>query len=531
MEENCMQQTGISHAPAGKWMIVGTVILGSFMSSLDTRIIGVALPQMLGTFAVSLDAITWVAVSYSIGTIILTTMAGWCSSLLGRKRFYMLSFLLFTAASALCGLARSLEMMVLARLLQGIGGGGLVPVAQSIILDTFPERERGTAMGVYLMGVQVAGMVGPTLGGWLTDTYGWPWIFYINVPVGVVGLYLATTVLTDPPYMRRHIAFFDFIGIGLLTLSLTTLQLVLVWGEDEGWWASPFIVWLTLGTLGALAALVWWELRVDEPVVNLRLLRHGSFLAGTTLSFVFGFFLYGSPFLLPLFLQKVRGYAVLDSGLVLLPQAVATALLAPFAGRLAAHVGPRLLIGSGMALMLLGFFDQAHLSLEVGSRQMLLPLLFTGAGMAVMLTVLTTATARTVPLPLMTAASSIFLMARRLGGNVGYAVLANQLTHRTALHRAYLREHVVLDHESATQALENLTSRLASAGLSLGQDEDSALKLLNNTANRHAAVLAHNDVFRLLGMLFVLSLPLLYLLGRQPRRVAPALAQPTPQRA
>jgi len=384
---------------------------------------------------------------------------------------------------------------------------------------------------VYTMGVHVAGMVGPTLGGWLIDAYGWPWIFYINVPVGVVGLYMAATVLTDPPYMRRHIASFDFLGIGLLALSLTTLQLVLLWGEGEGWWASPCIVWLTLVTLVALVALVWWELRVDEPVVNLRLLRYGSFLAGTTLVFVFGFFLYGSPFLLPLFLQKVRGYAVLDSGLVLLPQAMATALLAPCAGRLAAHVGHRLLIGSGMVLMLLGFFAQAHLSLEMGSGQMLLPLLLTGAGMAVMLTVLTTAAARTVPLPLMTSASSIFLMIRRLGGNVGYAVLANQLTHRTALHRAHLREHVVLDHESATQAIENLASRLASAGLPFGQDEDSALKLLNNTVNRHAAVLAHNDVFWLLGMLFVLSLPLLGLLGRRPRHATPAPVQLTPQRA
>jgi DHA2 family multidrug resistance protein len=516
-----MQLGAISHAPAGKWTIVGTVVLGSFMSSLDTSIISVALPQMLGTFAVSLDAITWVAVSYNIGMMLLTTMAGWCSTLLGRKRFYLLSFVLFTAASILCGLARSLEMMLLARLLQGIGGGGLVPVAQSIILDTFPERERATAMGVYIMGVYVAGIVGPTLGGWLTDTYGWPWIFYINVPVGIIGVCLATTVLTDPPYMRRTMAHFDLLGIGLLALSLTALQIVLQQGDREGWWASAFIVRLTLVGLAALVALVWWELRVDEPVVNLRLLCHGAFLAGTVLVFIFGFFRFGSPFLLPLFLQKLRGYSVLDSGLVLVPQVLTTALLAPVAGRLAAYVGPRVLIGSSMLMLVVGFFDMAQLSLEGGGRRLLPALLLTGAGSAVLLTVLNTTAVRTVPVSLMTAASSLFLMVRRLGGNVGYAVLANQLTQRTAVHRAHLREHVSLDQESASQAFESLTSRLAGAGLPLGQDEDSALRLLNNTVNRHAAMLAHNDVYWLLGSLFVCSLPFLYLLGRQPRRTLP----------
>jgi DHA2 family multidrug resistance protein len=517
-----MQQVAVSQAPAGKWLIVGTVVLGSFMSALDIQIVSIALPQMLGTFAVSLDALIWVGVSYNITLMIMTSLTGWWSALLGRKRFYMLSFTLFTVASGLCGLTRSLEMMVVARLLQGIGAGGLVPVAQAIILETFPERQRSMAMGVYLMGVQVAGLIGPLLGGWLTDAYGWPWIFYINLPIGIIGLALAATTLTDPPYIRRTVEHIDVGGVVLLTLSLTTVQILLAQGEREGWWASSYIVWLTLVTLVALAMLVWWELRVAEPVINLRLLGYGAFLAGTILAFVFGFFRFGSPFLLPLFLQKLRGYPVLASGFVLLPQGLATGLLSPLVGRLAAWVGARLLIICGMLLLLLGFFDLARLSLEAHGGRLLVSLLLTGAGSAIMLTVLTATAVRTVPLPLMTAASSIFLMIRRLGGNIGYAVLANQLTYRTALHRVYLGEHVVLDQESTTRVLESLTSRLDGAGVPLGQDEASALKLLNNTVNRHAAMLAHNDVFWLLGMLFVLCLPLLYLLGRRPRAVPSA---------
>jgi MFS transporter, DHA2 family, multidrug resistance protein len=531
MEESCMQQTGISHTPAGKWMIVATVVLGSFTSVLDTSIISVALPQMLGTFAVSLDAITWVAVSYSIGTIIMTAMAGWCSTLLGRKRFYMLSFFLYTVASVLCGLVCSLEMMILTRLLQGLGSGGLVPVAQSIILDTFPERERGTAMGIYIMGVNAAGVIGPTLGGWLTDLYGWPWIFYLNVPLGATGLCLAATVLTDPPYMRRSLKRLDIVGIVLLVVSLTTLQIVLQRGERDGWFAFASITVLALVALGGLAMLIWWELQVDEPVVNLRLLRQISFLAGTTLAFLFGVFFFGSPFLLPLFLQKLRGYTVLDSGLALLPQAVTIAILAAVVGHLSTYINSRLLIAGGMVCIIVGFYDLAYLSLMADAWRLLPALLLSGAGMAVMLTVLTTTTMRTVPVPLLTSASSIYVMVRRLGGNVGYAFAANQVIYRMTFHRLHLQEHVSLQHGNTTEVLEGLTSRLADTGLPLGQAEDSALQILDNTVTRHATMLAHNDVFWMLALLFVLSLPLLGLLGRRPRHATPTPAQLTPQRA
>jgi DHA2 family multidrug resistance protein len=517
-----MQRAKVSRAPAGKWVIAGTVVLGSFVSVMDISIVNIAMPQMLGTFGVSLDAITWVAVAYSIAEIILVTMSAWFSILLGRKRFYILSFLLFTGASILCGTARTLEMMILARVLQGIGGGGLIPVAQAIMLETFPEEERGMAMALYMMGVVVAPAVGPVLGGWLTDEYGWPWIFYINLPVGGFGIFMAATVLADPPYMRRTLARIDLVGIGLLALGLTALQIFLERGERENWFESSFIIGTALVALLALAGLVWWELRVEEPVVNLRVLSNVPFMAGTMLGFIFGITLFGSVFILPLFLQRLQGYSVFDSGLITMPRALAMLVLAPLAGRLYNMVDSRLLIGGGIILMMLGYFDMAHFSLDVGGVQMLPSLLLTGAGMAFMFSVMSAATMRTVSLPLMTAASGLYVLTRRIGGNIGYAFVANQITHRTAFHHARLVEHITPYDGNIIQAFEGLTSRLAGTGLPPGVAEGSALKLLNGTVNRHATMMAYNDVFWMMGMLFVVSLPFLFMLGSRKR-------QPTPQ--
>src|SRR5262252_3491049 len=251
-----MTPTGVSGVPAGKWVIASTVLLGSFVSVMDVSIVNVATPQMLGTFGVSLDEITWVSVAYSIAEIILVTMAAWWSARLGRKRYYMLSFGLFTAASVLCGAARTLETMILARALQGIGGGGLIPLSQAIMLETFPEDERGMAMALYSMGVTVAPTIGPILGGWLTDTYSWPWVFYINVPVGLLGIGLASVILHDPPAGHRLQARVDVCGIGLLAIGLTALQLFFERGERENWFDSSFIGAVALVALVALVGLV-----------------------------------------------------------------------------------------------------------------------------------------------------------------------------------------------------------------------------------------------------------------------------------
>ncbi|MEE9147799.1 MAG: DHA2 family efflux MFS transporter permease subunit [Candidatus Tectomicrobia bacterium] len=515
------QATAVTRAPAGKWVIAGTVVLGSFVSVMDFSIVNVAMPEMVSTFGVSIDAITWVAVSYSIAEIILATMAAWFSRLLGRKRFFVLSFILFTAASMLCGAARSIEMMILARILQGIGGGGLIPVSQAITLETFPENERGMAMALYSMGVAVAPAVGPVLGGWLTDTYGWPWIFYINLPLGVLGICMSILVLTDPPYMQRQRTRIDVTGIILLAVGLTALQLFLERGEREQWFESSFIVVTAVVALVTLTALVVWELYAEEPVINFRLLKNVPFTAGLCLGAIFGFTLFGSFFVLALFLQRLQGHSVMNSGLFQMPRMLIVILVTPLAGRLYNVIDNRLLIGCGLALMMLGYLDMAGFTLEVGLPQMLPSFLLTGAGMAFMFGPMSAIVMRTVPLPLLTAAASLSTLWRRIGGNAGYAFVAMQIERRSAFHRARLVDHVTPYDVNTTRVLDGLTGRLAAGGgLPPGIAENSALKLLDNMVTRQATMLAYNDIFWLMGMVFVLGVPFLLLLGGRGQRTA-----------
>jgi DHA2 family multidrug resistance protein len=525
-----MTHPGVSGPPAGKWVIASTVLLGSFVSVMDISIVNVAMPQMLGTFGVSLDEITWVSVAYSIAEIILVTMAAWCSARLGRTRFYVLSFVLFTGASVLCGSARSLETMILARLLQGIGGGGLIPLSQAIMLETFPEDERGMAMALYSMGVTVAPTLGPVLGGWLTDTYSWPWVFYINVPVGLLGVGMAALVLRDPPALPRPGARVDGVGIGLLAIGLTALQLFFERGERENWFDSSFIVVVGLVALIVLVALVGWELWVTEPVVNLRVLQDVPFTAGTLLGLIFGITLFGSIFILPLFLQRQQGYSVLASGLLQMPRSLIMFVVTPIAGRLYGRMDNRWLIGGGIALMMLGYWDWAHLALDAGPPRLLPGMLLTGAGAACMFGTMSAVVMGTIPRPLLPAAAGLYTLARRIGGNMGYALVASQLDHRAAVHRARLVEHLTPYDPQVAQLLDGMTEGLAGRGLPPGLATDSALRMLDGTVNRQATMLAYNDVFWLLGMLFVLTVPLLLLLQGRAPRPAPARCQPAPPR-
>jgi DHA2 family multidrug resistance protein len=508
------QATSVTEATAGKWVIAGTVVLGSFVSVMDFSIVNVAMPQMISTFGVSLDAITWVAVSYSIAEIILITMSAWLSSFFGRKRYFVWSFILFTAASMLCGAARSLETMVFARILQGIGGGGLIPLAQAIMLETFPEEERGMAMALYTVGVAIAPAVGPVLGGWLTDEYGWPWIFYINLPLGIIGIVLSIVVLSDPPYLQRQIKRIDIVGIILLAVGLTAMQIFLERGEREQWFESSLMVWMACMASVTLIALVAWELWVSEPVIQFRVLKNIPFAAGTCLGMIFGVTLFGSFFVLALFLQHLQGYTVMDSGIFQSPRMLIMLIVTPIAGRLYNYVDSRLLVGCGVALMVIGYLDMSGFTLEVGLPQMLPSFLLTGAGMSFMFGPLSAVVMRTVPLTMITAASSLYTLGRRIGGNIGYAFVASQVVHRAVLHRARLIDHVTPYDLSTTLALDGLTGRLAtSSGLPPGVAEDSAIKLLDVTLNRHASMLAYNDIFWLMGMMFVISVPFLLLLG------------------
>ena len=517
-----MQTAATLRSAGNKWIIAGTVVLATYVAVIDVTIVNVAMPQMLGTFGVSLDAITWVAVAYSIAEIVMVTMASWFTRLMGRKRFYLCCLGLFTVASVLSGMSRSLEMMILTRVLQGIGGGALIPMSQAIMLETFPQEEHGMAMAFFMMGVVVAPAMGPVLGGWLTDAYGWPWIFYINVPIGLISIFLVSTFLTESPHMPQGLAKIDVLGIVLLVVGLTSLQLFLERGESEDWFASKFILIMAAVALTSLVVLVFWELRVEEPIVNLRVFKNIPFVSGTTLGFVFGMTTFGSIFLIPLFLQQLRGFSVLDSGIIQMPRMLVMVFIAPIAGRLFGRLDSRLLLAIGIAMMMWGYFDMAGFTLDVGWAHMLPGMLLTGSGMAFTFSIMSATCMRTIPPALLTAAAGLYTLSRRIGGNLGYAFVASQVPHRAMVHRGHLVEHLTPYDGGTMQAIDGLTGRLVNSGLAPGVAEESALKLLDTTVSRQATMMAYNDMFWIMGMLFVLGLPLLALIGSQARRSASA---------
>ena len=363
------------------WIIALTVTLATFMEVLDTSIANVALPHMAGSLSVSVHESTWVLTSYLVANAVILPLSGWLSSIIGRKRFYLSCVVLFTASSALCGMATSIEQLVLFRVLQGLAGGGLQPSEQAILMDTFPPAKRGMAMAVYTLAILVAPVLGPTLGGYITENYSWRWIFYINLPVGVISVVLSSLLLQDPPYLKAQQAArkgqpfrMDFLGLGLLTIGLASLELMLDKGQEHDWFDSPFIVWLCAIAAAALIATIFWELRHPAPIINLRLFRDRNFSAAAVcVFFAFGV-LYGSNVLLPQMLQTLMGYSALNAGLVLSPAGFVTMLEMPLIGlMLSRGVDARKMIIAGLATVGVASMWMSGLNLGVSPGMVISP--------------------------------------------------------------------------------------------------------------------------------------------------------------
>ncbi|MFZ0430556.1 MAG: DHA2 family efflux MFS transporter permease subunit [Acidobacteriota bacterium] len=496
-----------------KWLIAASVLFGTFLAVMDVAVVNVALPHMMGTFGESLSAITWVATSYSIAEIVMLTMAGWWSALLGRKRLYLLSFGLFSIGSALSGMSQTFGQMIFFRVIQGIGGGSLIPISQAILRETFPPEEQGMAMAVYGMGVVLAPGVAPVLGGWLTEQYGWPWVFYINIPFAIAGILMIATFVEDPPYLKRGVKQIDWTGIALLSIGLTSMQLVLERGEQENWFESDWIIAGTIVTLVALLLLVVQQFRSSEPVVNFRLLANKPLAVGSAMGLVFGIALYGTTFILPQFTQNLLGYSAFQAGLVLLPRVVTLFLLMPVAGWLYNRVDPRIMILFGSAIIIVSYYQLASLSLEVGFWNLVPMLLLMGAGMPFMFVTLSTVSLSSIPRANMTDASSLYTLARRIGGNLGYALVATIVERRTTIHRLYLSANVNVFNPAYESLRDQISALLGS--LSFPQGQQRFLELLNHQLFRQARMIAYNDVSLVLGAMFVLVLPLIFLLPGQ----------------
>ena len=499
-----------SKSPREKWLISFTVLFGSVMVLTDVSIVNVALPHLMGAFAETQSSITWIATSYIIAAVISLTMAGWLCTVFGRKRVYLGCFLVFIGASVLAGAAQSFGQMLFARTLQGLGGGSLIPISLAIVRETFLPRERPMAMAFYGMALMAGSGSAPVLGGWIIEHYGWPWIFYINLPAGVLGLYLVKTHLKDPSYLKRGLKRIDWTGILLLTIGLITTQIVLERGQANDWFESKAI---TLGALigtAALLALVFQQLRSPQPVFNLRLLGNGPLSAGCVIGITLGTTYYGTTFMLPQFTQNLLGYPPLQSGIALLPRVIAHIMFMPLAGWMYPRIGPRISAILGSLLQVWSFHELSKLSLEVGLSTLAPILMLTGLALPFIHVAVSTATFDRIPREDMTEASSLFSLSFHVGANLGYAVMSTVIARRSQFHRLSLISHISLLNPAFLESRSALREWLGGE-LETGLADERALALTDSLVNAQASVLAYNDVAWLLGALTVAAIPFCFL--------------------
>jgi MFS transporter, DHA2 family, multidrug resistance protein len=508
----------MAEAAVNKWIICGTVMSGTIIAVLDSSIVNVALPTITGTLGASLDEITWVVTGYILATVIMMPIIAFLSGRFGRKRLYLASVALFTVSSMACGLARTLPVLVAFRVVQGLGGGVLTTVSQAILRESFPPEEQGIAMGLYGMGAVVAPAVGPTLGGWIVDRFSWPWIFYLNLPVGVVSFLLVTRFVHDPSYLRRESGRVDWGGLALLTSGLGALQLMLEKGQEKDWFESRLIVALALAAAGALALFVWRELTAERPVVDLRLLQDPTFSSATVLGGLLGAALQASLFILPVFLQRQLHYPAMDSGLALMPRSLAMMLLMPIGGLLYMRLGPRLLVGSGLVVSGYSFWRLAHLSPQIGFWDIFFPQLWQGVGFSLIFVALSTAALARMPRARMTAATGLYNVVRQVAGSMGIAVATTSLARDTVRFRAALGAHLTGTSEVTQAWLQRVGAGVAArSGVDPLTGGATALAMLSGEVSRQASVLAYNHTFLVIALLFAVALPLVLLLGRRRR--------------
>ena len=481
------------------WIIAVTVSLAAFMEVLDTSIANVALPHIAGGLGVSNDESTWVLTSYLVSNAIVLPLSGFMVSTFGRKRFFLACIALFTVSSLLCGAATSLGLLLLFRVMQGAFGGGLQPMAQSILADSFPVAKRGVAFSVYGITAVCAPAIGPTLGGWLTDNYSWRWVFYINIPVGILAIFLVLRLIEDPPYLSRmrRSGKFDFIGFSLLTIGVAALQIVLDKGQEDDWFGSSFITILIAVAAVGLAALIVWEWFQKAPIVDVRLFKSFNFAATNVMFFVVGMILFSSTVLMPQFLQTLMGYTAQIAGLVLSAGAVVLLATMPIVGQLASRVQARYLLAVGWAGLLLGMYVSSHwINLYVSFSSATWVRILQYLPLGFVFVPLNVAGYVGLSPEKTNAAAGLMNFMRNIGQSVGTSAVTTLIARRSQFHQSALAEHSASHGFDA--AVQSLTAQLAHAGMSLHDAGQQALGRLYGVIQAQAAALAYVDVFWLL---------------------------------
>ena len=507
------------------WIVAGAVMLATFMQVLDTSVANVSLPYIAGSMSADIDESTWVLTSYLVSNGIVLPLSGWLASVFGRKRVFLASVALFTVSSFLCGISVSLMMLIFFRILQGAGGGAMQPIAQAILVESFPVERRGTAMAIFGMGVIVAPIIGPTLGGYLTSNFTWRWIFFINIPVGILAIFLASVFVFDPPWLTRERGgrhYIDYIGLGLVALGLGTLQIVLNDGQRRDWFSSRFIVVLTVIAAVSLVIFIVWELTRREPVVDLRLLGERNFAVAVVTMFMLGLALYGSIVLLPIFLQTLLGYTAYLSGLVLSPGGILTLILMPVVGWLVPRIHPRYLVTIGLVIMAYSLFYMAGFNLEVSFWDAVIARAIQGAGLAFLFVPINAVAFNYIAREKTNNATSIINLIRNVGGSVGIAFVTTLLARQTQVHQNDLIGNLTPLNPVYRDTVAKLQGYFIEKGASAALAMRRALGTLYNIVQQQASVQAYLDVFWLLGViiLFVI-IPAIFLKGLR-RRATPA---------
>lgn len=502
------------------WLIALTVAMAAFMEVLDTSIANVALPHMAGALAAGPDESTWVLTSYLVANAIILPLNGWLSAQLGRKRYFMLSMAGFTVASALCGIASSLGMLVFFRVLQGLFGGGLQPGAQAILADSFELKQRGMAFALYGVAVVCAPALGPTLGGWITDNLDWRWIFWINIPVGLVAIPLAAMMVEDPPYLATRRASnkgrVDYIGLGFIALGLGSLQYVLDTGQQKDWFADRTIVILTgLCVIGIIGAIIWELWYAKHPIVDLRLFKERNFATASILMFLLGCVLLASTVLLPMMLQTLMGYTATQAGMVLSPGGVIIILILPFVGQMLSRgVQPRLLIVVGLITTATGLFFMGQFSTDIDFRTAVIARLVQSSGLAFLFVPINTVAYAFLPPGKNNDASGMINLMRNVGGAVGIAFVTTMVARDSQTHQATLIAHATPYNPVYTNQLSGLTHQLIASGLNAADAAQQAVGMIYGGIQRQAAMLAYVDNFKLIGLLMLAIIPAVFMMKR-----------------
>src|SRR5215471_9464408 len=447
------------------WIVAIAVMLGTFMEVLDTTVVNVSLPHIAGNLSASTDEATWVLTSYLVANAIILPMTGWLANRFGRRNLLLLSVTGFTCFSFLCGIAPNLPLLILFRVFQGATGGGLQPLSQAILMEAFPPQKRAKAMAFWALGIVVAPMLGPVLGGWITDSYSWRWLFYINIPVGIIAVTMVSLFIFDPPYIRRGEGGVDYFGIGLMALGIGALQIMLDKGQEADWFGSNFIVTLFILSAGGLLLFVIRQLDVEHPVVQLKVFKNRTYSTGVILMTVLGFVLYGSTVLLPLWLQTLMGYSALQAGLAMLPRGLGSFLFMPVVGILMGKIEARKLLAAGLVIASFSIYQLSKLNLNAGYWDIFWPQLLQGMSLGLLFVPLTTITNSPIPKEQMGNATSLFNLMRNIGASIGIASVTTISARHAQMHTNDLSRHINPYNPLAQVTLQNMKQAFMARGM------------------------------------------------------------------